>query len=165
VPGPRHALDATISYTHMIADAGMRPGVQILSSTTRPSTHEEARDFDLEDGALVRCLERLRTADGRAVIYSLDVLPETVLAGVSEKALTRSLYDVLERIGHRVVSANAVLLPVVADGTLAQLLGVDVGSPLQQISEIDFTRKGHAVILSSEWHVPGVFELRVNRRP
>jgi GntR family transcriptional regulator len=35
LPGPRHALDATLSYTHMIAEAGMTPGMRVLSVETR----------------------------------------------------------------------------------------------------------------------------------
>jgi GntR family transcriptional regulator len=72
---------------------------------------------------------------------------------------------VLASIGEPVVSANAVLLPVIADQRLSSLLDVKVGSALQQINEVDFNKNGHPIVLSTEWHVPGVFELRVNRRP
>lgn len=56
-------------------------------------------------------------------------------------------------------------LAVTANRRLASLLGVIVGSALQQIREVDFINKGQTIVLSTEWHVPGVFELRVNRRP
>jgi GntR family transcriptional regulator len=165
VPGPRHALDATLSYTHMIADAGMKPGMELLDIETRPATKSEAHELNLETKELVRALERVRTADGRAVVYSVDIVPERFVAGVSNKRFNRSLYDLLLSIGEPVVSANAVLLPVIADQRLSSLLDVKVGSALQQISEVDFNKNGHPIVLSTEWHVPGVFELRVNRRP
>ncbi|MGD0054789.1 MAG: GntR family transcriptional regulator [Acidimicrobiales bacterium] len=165
LPGPRHALDATLSYTHMIAEAGMKPGMQLLNVDARPATADEVQELDLEPGEAVRSLERLRTADGRPVIYSLDVLPERYVLTVSDKGFNRSLYDVLERIGHPVVNANAVLLPVIADRRLGTLLDVRPGSALQQISEIDYTTAGRPIVSSIEWHVPGIFELRVNRRP
>ena len=165
VPGPRHALDATLSYTHMIAEAGMKPGMELLDIQTRPATKSEAHELNLELKELVRALERVRTADGRAVVYSVDIVPERFVAGVANKRFNRSLYDLLLSIGEPVVSANAVLLPVIADQRLASLLNVKVGSALQQISEVDFNKNGHPIVLSTEWHVPGVFELRVNRRP
>jgi DNA-binding GntR family transcriptional regulator len=165
LPGPRHALDATLSYTHMIAEAGMKPGLQLLRVDSRPATSEESDDLNLEPGERVRRLERLRTADGRPVIYSIDVVPERYVSTVTDKGFNRSLYDVLKKLGQAVVSANAVLLPVIADRRLSRLLAVRVGSALQHISEIDFTRSGQAIVLSTEWHVPGLFELRVNRRP
>jgi GntR family transcriptional regulator len=165
LPGPRHALDATISYTHMIAQAGMKPGMQLLAIETRPAHAHEAHDLGLVPNEPVRRLERLRTANRRAVIYSIDIVPERIVSSLTNKKFNRSLYDTLAAIGHRVVSANAVLLPVIADRRLSSLLAVKTGSALQRINEVDFDKNGHPIVLSTEWHVPGVFELRVNRRP
>lgn len=164
LPGPRHALDATLSYTHMIAEAGMKPGMKLLSIVSRPASDEEANELNLEPGEPVRCLERIRTANAKAMIYSLDVVPERFVAEVSDKGFNRSLYDTLEKIGHPVQSANAMLVPVIADRRLAKLLRVKVGSALQQIIEVDFARGGEPIVFSTEWHVPGIFELRVGRR-
>jgi len=50
-----------------------------------------------------------------------------------------------------------------ADERLAHLLDVHVGSPLQRIEQVHFDELGRPVMLSSEWHVPDVFELSVNR--
>jgi GntR family transcriptional regulator len=165
LPRARHALDVTLSYTKMIADAGMKPAIQVLSVERRRATTEEAGDLGVDTHEDVRSLERLRTADDRPVIYSLDVIPERFVAEVTDKKFERSLYEVLKRAGCQVVSASAVLLPVVADRHLARVLDVTAGSALQQIFEIDYRRSGEAVLYSTEWHVPGVFELRVNRRP
>jgi GntR family transcriptional regulator len=165
LPGPSHALDATLSYTHMIAQAGMKPGLQVLDIETRLATANEIHDLGLEPDELVRRLERLRTADDRPVVYSVDIVPERYIVGVANKRFNQSLYDVLSSIGEPVVSANAVLLPVIADRRLSSLLDVKVGSALQRISEVDFNKNGLPIVLSTEWHAPGVFELRVNRRP
>jgi DNA-binding GntR family transcriptional regulator len=48
LPGPRHALDATLSYTRMIAQAGMKPGLQLLDVQTRAATRQETHDLDLK---------------------------------------------------------------------------------------------------------------------
>lgn len=164
LPGPRHALDATLSYTHMIAEAGMTPGLRILSIESRVATPEQAAALNLAPEESVRRLERLRTADGRPVIYSVDVVPERFVAAVANKTFSRSLYDVLSLIGEPVVSADAVLTPVIAGRQLSRQLKVKVGSALQQIIEVDYTKGGQHIVFSSEWHVPGLFELRVRRR-
>jgi GntR family transcriptional regulator len=164
LPGPRHALDATLSYTHMIAEAGMKPGLTVLSIESRTANETEVDELDLELGAMVRCLERIRTANAKAMIYSVDVVPERFVADVPDRGFNRSLYDTLEKIGHPVQSANAVLVPVIADRAIAKLLKVKVGSALQQIIEVDYARSGEPIVYSTEWHVPGIFELRVGRR-
>ena len=164
-PRARHSLDATISYTKMISDAGMKAQIHVLNLVSRPARAEEAEALELSEAEEVRSLERLRTANGRPVIYSLDVMPAALVGDITEKKFERSLYEVLKKAGHQVVSASAVLLPIVADRQLAESLHVDVGSALQQITEIDYSRSGHPILRSTEWHVPGIFELRVNRRP
>jgi GntR family transcriptional regulator len=165
LPRARHSLDITLSYSKMIADAGMTPAIQVMSLDTRAASDDEARDLALATGDAVRVLERLRSANDRPVIYSLDVMPERLVAEIAEKKFERSLYDVLKRAGYQVVSGSAVLLPVIADEHLARVLDVEVGSALQQITEVDYTRSGEPTLYSLEWHVPGVFELLVNRRP
>jgi GntR family transcriptional regulator len=164
LPGPRHALDATLSYTHMIADAGMTPGMRVLSVQTRPATPDETTALKLGRDESIRRLERLRTADGRPVVYSVDVVPERFVTMVTNSTFDRSLYDVLSSIGEPVVSADAVLSPVIADQRLAKLLRVKVGSALQLIVEVDYNKNGEPIVYSSEWHAPGIFELRVHRR-
>jgi DNA-binding GntR family transcriptional regulator len=98
------------------------------------------------------------------VIYSVDVVPERFVSSVTNATFNQSLYDVLSSIGEPVVSADAVLTPITAGRELSRQLKVKVGSALQQIIEVDFTRSGQPIVFSSEWHVPGVFELRVHRR-
>ena len=164
LPHRQHALDATLSYTQMIREAGMTPGLRILSMQSRAATAEECVDFHSEPGMPVRVLERLRTADERPVIYSVDRIPEVLLAGIPDHALNISLFDLLASVGARVRSGSAVLTPVVANARLARILGVHRSTALQQIEEIDYTESGQPVMCSSEWHVPGIFELRVNRR-
>jgi GntR family transcriptional regulator len=164
LPGPRHALDATLSYTHMIAEAGMTPGLRVLSVETRRATSDEGEVLNLGRDEPVRRLERLRTADGRPVIYSVDIVPERFVSSVTNSTFNSSLYDVLASIGEPVVSADAVLTPITAGRELSRQLKVKVGSALQQIIEVDYTKSGQPIVFSSEWHVPGVFELRVHRR-
>jgi GntR family transcriptional regulator len=164
LPSRRHALDATLSYTQMIRQAGMTPGLRLLTATERPASVDEAADLAVPEGTALRVLERLRTADDRPVVYSLDLVAASRLKGLGDQDLTAGLYDVLDSVGSRVRTASAVLLPVVADARLARLLDVRRGTALQRIDEVDFTGDGTPVMRSTEWHVPGIFELRVNRR-
>jgi GntR family transcriptional regulator len=164
LPSRRHALDATLSYTQMIRQAGMTPGFRLLSALVRPAEPEEAADLAVADGTPVRVLERLRTADERPVVYSVDVIVAHRVDGLRDEDLDAGLYDVLASVGSRVRTASAVLLPVVADTRLARLLDVRRGAALQRIDEVDRTGDGSPVMRSTEWHVPGIFELRVNRR-
>jgi GntR family transcriptional regulator len=160
-PRSRHALDTTVSYTEMIREAGHEPSVRVISKLVREATPEEAEA--LQTDTVVE-LERVRLADRRPVIYSRDRIAAGVADHYPEEAFDRSLYALLAEAGHEVHRATAELLPVVADAKLARLLEVARGAPLLHITQVDHDARGHAVMLSLEWHVADAFELIVNRR-
>jgi len=96
------------------------------------------------------------------VVYSQDRLPVHLLS--REAVEGPSLYRALEAVGVVVRSASARLVPVVADQRLAEVLHVDPGTPLLHIDQTDVDQTGRPVMVSAEWHVSDVFELRINRR-
>ena len=163
-PRSRHALDATVSYTAMIRDAGHEPGETVIRKGVRAATELEHTLLGLDDGESVMELERVRLADRRPVIYSRDRIRASLLKGVADEALDSSLYEILNEAGHAVVRARAELIPTLADAKLSRLLEVTRGAPLLHIDQIDYDTRGRAVMLSQEWHVADAFELIVNRR-
>ena len=163
-PRSRHALDATVSYTAMIRDAGHEPGETVIRKGVRAASELEHTLLGLDDGESVMELERVRLADRRPVIYSRDRIRASLLKGVADEALDSSLYEILNAAGHAVVRARAELIPTLADAKLSRLLEVTRGAPLLHIDQIDYDTRGRAVMLSQEWHVADAFELVVNRR-
>ncbi len=163
-PRSRHALDSTVSYTEMIREAGHEPGVTVITKIVRDPTAQERETLELPEGEQVLELERVRTADGRPVIYSRDRIAVAWLRDVPDEAFDGSLYAVLHSTGHEVARATAELLPTLADTKLSKLLEVKRGAPLLHINQTDYDARGHAVMLSLEWHVADAFELIVNRR-
>ena len=162
-PRRRHTLNANLSYTAMIREAGLEPGRALIRRQVRPATAEEAEQLALAPHSAVHFVERIRTADGRPVVYSRDRIPVDLLGSAAEGVVDASLYGLLASVGIDVRSALATLRPVTADGRLARLLHVPVGAPLQQIEQVHADEAGRPVMLSSEWHVPDVFVLSVNR--
>jgi GntR family transcriptional regulator len=158
----RHALDMSVSYTRMIAEAGMVPGVVIIDRSEHPATADEADALRVPDGEPLLVVERIRTADGRPVVLSVDRLPRAYAP--PDEELDASLYTVLDRGGHTVHAASARLVPVVADERQARLLAVPPGTPLLHIDQVDLDHARRPVMLSAEWHVADAFELHVNRR-
>ncbi len=164
-PRHRHALDSTVSYLAMILEAGMEPGELLVSKQVRQATIVETQRLSLRRPEPLVCIERVRTADGQPAVYSLDRIPRRLLGADAESALDASLYDRLRGAGIAVHHAAAELRAVCADARVARMLAIQVGVPLQLIEQVDFTADGSPVMLSTEWHAPGVFELRVNRHP
>jgi GntR family transcriptional regulator len=159
----RHALDMSVSYLSMIREAGMKPGLVILDQSVHAASEAESKDLEVQPGEPLLTVERIRTADGRPVVYSVDRLPLSY-ATAEKDQLDASLYQVLLESGHEVHGASAQLTPVVAEKRLADLLGVEKGTPLLHIEQVDFDGDRHPVMLSAEWHVADAFEMHINRR-
>jgi DNA-binding GntR family transcriptional regulator len=160
----RHTLNANMSYTAMIRQAGLKPGRRLLRKLIRAATSDEAASLGISSGESLAYVERIRTADDKPAVYSADRIPASILGNAVDVVGDGSLYGLLEDLGTPVRSAFATLRPVVAGARLARLLEVRAGSALQQIEQVDFDELGRPVMLSSEWHVPEVFELCVSRR-
>src|SRR4051812_2783765 len=161
----QNSLDTNFSYTEHFQASGYRPGRKLLGLRKVTADADVAAELGVEVGRPLIEVRRIRTADGRPAIYSVDRIPADLLDGSVERSeFAGSLYRILTAADHPIAHAEAVLSPVVADPDLARLLDVALGTPIQRLRQIDFDESGQAVMVSDEWHVTSVIELRVYRR-
>ena len=160
-----NSLDTNFSYTDYIESSGLRAGRHLIGHRTVAASADVAEVLGLEPGTMVLEVRRIRTADRRPAIYSIDLVPTDLVDPASDRdALAGSLYRILTAADHPIAHAEAILSPTVADRELARLLEVVPGAPLQFLHQVDYDEAGRAVMISDEWHNPTVMELRVYRR-
>jgi GntR family transcriptional regulator len=161
----RNSLDTNFSYTAYLESTGVRAGRRILGLRTVPSDEDVAEHLLIDLGDPVVELTRVRTADDRPAVYSVDRMPADVVDGVRDRAaLGGSIYALLAARGHPVRHGEAAVRPAAADRELAAVLDVPQGTLLQHLEQVDIDAAGRRVLYSLEWHVPSVIELRVYRR-
>ncbi len=161
----RNSLDRNFSYTSYLESTGVRAGRRTLGIRTIPASVSVAEQLHLEPGQPIVELRRVRTADDRPAVYSIDHLPGDIVdADRDIEALGGSIYALLAACGHAVNHGEAVVAPASADVDLAAVLGVSPGTLLQSLQQVDVDGSGRRVMLSLEWHVSSVIELRVYRR-
>lgn len=164
-PPLQNSLDVNFSYTQLIESSGRKAGERCLSLERLPADPGVAARLIIEPGTEVVRLERVRTADERPVIYSIDTLPAAVIGpDVGDERLQHSIYTLLAEVGHPVHHGEASLRPVAADEAIASILGCPPGTLLQAIDQVDFGAGGEILMHSREWHLPPAIELRVFRR-
>lgn len=100
-------------------------------------------------------LERVHSADGRPVIYSTAVIPHRIVEGLDGEGVSGSLFALFGELGYPVAHGEAILVPVLAGLRHSEVLGIDEGKPLLQITQVDYSTVGDVVMFSKEWHVPG----------
>jgi GntR family transcriptional regulator len=167
-PRLKNNLDVNFGVTDLIRSMGMAPGTEGLKVYEAGASGEEARLLSLPTGSPVLCVERVRTADGRPVVFSLDLVPAALVGGRTDVLADlgqRSIYQVLEDdLGARVRQGVATVRPAKADRSLATALRVPRGTLLLYLRQVDYDADGRAVLLSHEHHVADIFEVTVVRR-
>jgi GntR family transcriptional regulator len=106
----------------------------------------------LESGAgtIVR---RLRTMDGETFGYMIDHLPATVGAKVSRNELRgHGLLRLLERKGIAIDRAVQTIRAALADVDVAELLDVDLGSPVMFVERVFYDADGTPLDYVQSWY-------------
>jgi GntR family transcriptional regulator len=161
-------LDQNFGVSQAIRASGMTPGTARLSVSDGPVPGDARKALGLGEHEPAFVVERVRTADERPVVLSVDVLPGGLLEG-REDLLTaldrRSLYDLLERdLGLPIHHGVATIRPLKADRRLASALWTLRGALLLYLRQIDYDEGGRPVLYSTEYHLADAFEFTVARR-
>ena len=165
----RNNLDVNFGVTDAIRAAGMEPASRDVRVDRVPSSAEEAHQLALQEGDSLVVIDRVRTADGRPVVYSRDLFS----AALAEKPKTRfsardwsgSIYDLFQRkFGIAIHLGVANFLPIAAPKGIAGRLGVARGALLLYLRQTDYAEDGRPVLYSHEYHLADAFEFTIVRR-
>jgi GntR family transcriptional regulator len=163
-----NSLDVNFGVGEAIRAAGMQAGSEQGRHWLEPASPSEAARLKLQPGQDVLTIERVRTADGRPVVLSRDIIPAGLLGSrtdIAELMLRGSVYEVMEReLGIVIEHGIASFQPVRADLIVARLLGIRRGELLLAIWQVDYDQAGRPLLSSHEYHIADAFEFSVMRR-
>ena len=154
--------------TEMIESAGLKPGTSDLAIQKETADEEKAKQLGVQPGTLLITVERVRTADGHPVVYSLDTVTETLMqrADFDPQLLrTESIYNLLQTsLGEVIEYGIARLLPVVAPRHVAKKLQLPPKALTLYIVQTDYSSEDKPLVYSREYHLPDAFDFVVRRR-
>src|SRR6266498_4166921 len=161
-------LNFNFGITEMIESAGLSSGTSYLAIQSEAADQEKAEQLRVALGTSLVTVERVRTADGRPVVYSLDTLPESLLQRVEfdpQLLLTQSIYNILQNsLGHVIEYGVARLLPVAAPDQIAEKLNLPPNALTLYIVQTDYSSADEPLVYSREYHLPDAFDFVVWRR-
>jgi GntR family transcriptional regulator len=134
-----------LGFTEEIRRRGMRPSTRIISNTWAKANDETARALSIEKGARVFRLERVRFADEKPILHSVDILPETIGLRPDDD-FSGSLYELLESRGIRLGECQNIIEASVTNRSLSKLLRVKVDFPILALRRTSYDDKGRPVI-------------------
>jgi GntR family transcriptional regulator len=152
-------------FTQLIEDSGRTPIIQVINNSLRPVEPHEADILSLPSDAIVLSLERLFLADNTPVIYSINVLPQTIIkTPYPQEALNLPILKFLDQYcGQQYAYAVADISASVADNALDQLLHIGIGKPLLCFDEIFYNFEGIPLVCATNHYNDKMLRLRVLR--
>nr|BBH92892.1 transcriptional regulator [Thermogemmatispora argillosa] len=168
-PQVKSSLDRNFGIGELIRATGRTPGMRDVVIQTQPAQPYVAARLSLNPQDEVFVIERVRLADQRPVIFTIEFLPATLLQAASYELtdlyIIESLYEFLaQRLGLTIHHGIAHLRPLLAEAWLAQKLGLSPGAPLLYIEQVDYNLEQRPVLFSQEYHVSDAFEFVIYRR-
>ena len=161
-------LNFNFGITEMIESAGLGPGTSHLSIQTEPADQEKSEQLRVSPGTPLITVERVRTANGRPVVYSLDTLTESLFQRANfdpQRLQTESIYSMLQTsLGKVIEYGIARLLPVSAPDHVAEQLHLSPNSITLYIVQTDYSIDDEPLVYSREYHLPDAFDFIVWRR-
>lgn len=133
VDHPRLQRDVSklMSFSSQMERQGRKASSQLLGRAIEPADPEVSAKLDLEQGAEVICIRRIRMADEIPMALEVVILPAARFRWLESADLTNSsLHVALEQKGIVPSAGGGTLSADVADKEEAHLLGIPAGSPL-----------------------------------
>jgi GntR family transcriptional regulator len=118
------------SFSDDMRRRGMVPGSRTLSMTTTHAGARLGRFLNVSPSEGIVVVKRLRLADGETMAIETLHIPESLVPGLTPKALTGSFYDLLrDRYGVVIAGGTQAIEPTVTSAEESAALGVPLHSP------------------------------------
>jgi GntR family transcriptional regulator len=154
--------------TEMIQMANMIPGTCDLVISESKASEDVANQLGIEVSTKVKVIERVRTANKKPVVYSLDYLPLTIFETKEvtiDMLSNSSLYDLLQlEFNINIEYGVARISPILATKKIADKLGQPNNSVLLFISQTDYLSNDKPVLYTHEYNIPNAFKYQFLRR-
>lgn len=142
-PTVDQALTRIISFTEDMRQRGFTPGTEVLFSGLEPASPEVAEKLQLEPGAELVRLDRLRLADNEPMSIEESHLVHRYCPGILQHDYAANpLREVLEQhYGIRLVRAKQIIRAIAAPRKIADKLSIPANTPLLYIERISYPQQ------------------------
>ncbi len=158
-------LDINLGSTRMIEIAGCEPGVTFHEVELINADGALADKLKVKKGCGIVLLTRVRTADKRPVVFSMDYLgPEvaTIFLAVNDRIM--SLFKLIEESGIKIGNSFAEIYPENCTEELAEKLSYKTGSHILALKQVIVGQKGSPLFYGEDYFRPDCFKFSINRR-
>lgn len=161
-------MSQNFGITEMVSQAGYAPGTRDFEIYEELASQSVAEKLNIEKGAALVVIDRVRTANDVPVVWTRDIMPKEYLGGwmPSTDALNGiSLYEGLQQYTNiRITNGTASFSPFQASREIADKLKVQRNSLLLLIEQVDHDQNHRPVLYSLEYHLTDKFNFIIHRK-
>jgi len=157
----RH-LGEDLSFSDMCKQLGVSAGAKTIKSVIEEANKTDQIVLNLEKGASVIVIERIRFADELPISLEITRFTEQFSYLLDEDLNNRSLYKILrEKYACEFYHSEKEVEIVFATYQLAKYLNVSVGSPLLKIESLMYKEDDHAFARNQQFIRGDKFKMRI----
>jgi len=152
------------SVTYMIEQSGKVAGSQYLSAEMVEATEEDKAKFSLKTIDKLAKIERVRTADGKPVVFCIDKVPINLIS-LEHVHEEDSMFELLENHANKRISyAVTYIEPISYHERIYSILNCLPDEPLLLLKQVHYTHDDEAVLYSANYFRSDVFSFHVLRK-
>ncbi len=159
-------LNNNLGITEMIEVAGFKPGAKEFERELVVADEELSQKLGVKEGSDILVFKRVRTADNKPVIYSMDYIASSLVPeflNITDHNV--SFYQFIEEeMNLSIDNSIAEIIPVKCTPDLAVKLEYKVNEPLLKMKQKITDVKGNPLLYAVEYFRPDYFIILVNRR-
>ena len=152
-------MDLEVEFMDMVREAGFVPEAKCLGAETRGAGPEGAERLHVAEGAPCLHIAKLVTADGRGAILCQDIIDCAKIRDhcYPEDVFVQPVFYFLQRFcGLTPLMDVTSVRAVAAAQEVAETLGVEPGSPLLYMDEVDYDRDGAPILYARQFYADGI---------
>lgn len=157
-------IEELTSVTQMIQKAGKEAGSQYYSTDIVEPTDEDRSKFKPYEVTHLVKIERIRTADGKPVVFCIDKIPQGLIP-LEEAHKEDSLFKIMEEhSGKKISYAIAYIEPVSYNEKIFNVLDCEFDQSLLLLKQMHYTEDDEPVLYSLNYFRSDVFSFQVLRK-
>lgn len=150
-------------FHQMIHDQDRIAQTQLINVRSEMASGEHAAALEVAGITPVYIIERLRSIDGRAVLFVENVLKVSLFDGILSETLTQSLTEIYQhRYGYHTRRSRFEVLPTSAPAHVAKALNLSEGQPVLKICRVNFKQDGELMDCEFEYWRPDAVTIRID---
>lgn len=164
IPRFKRGIEELFSVTDTIKNEGFTPGTRGLEIEREKIGKKLAHKMEIKKDQKILKVNRIRTADEKAVVYCIDYLNTKIFPIKLDDDFSHSLFDLLEnKYNLKIKYAVTEIIPVTANDFLREKLNVKKHSPILLLEQMHYDNQERLFLYSKNYFRSDQFQFKVLR--